>query len=484
MGVPAERRRAGEVRAATPRRRPTAAGGAGEASHSRPVRRARAAAEAAAAGDDAQRDVRARRRLQPLDVRRALRAREPARDRASCASSIRGDRVTRARPATRVPRAARRPRQPPGAQPPPKSTRSCAASRRRAAPISRRGDRARGRGCGGRRRTRAARHLPRRRHADRRPDAPGLRRARGRAQRCPAGAGSVTAVAIGADADLDDAERAGARRRRRRRCPTCPARRGRSGARRARRDLRQRAARRRRVELPDGLSEVAPTQLDTIPAGGESLVVARLTKPRVSRRRSCCAASVGERALRAALPGAHRAERPRTGNAFVPRLYAAARIADLERDGDAPTRKKRAVELSQPLQRREPLHLAARARERGDVQGLRPRQHAPHARVDAARRRAEGSPPTASSALGGFGAKGGKAHKGSEVPARTGLAAYQRQARNRGRPLDGFSSGGGGAGRAAAPAARPSKPATSDRLMSEADRQGRAPEDRLRLRGR
>ena len=99
-----------------------------------------------------------------------------------------------------------------------------------------------------------------------------------------------------------------------------------------------------RVELPDGLSEVAPKQLDTMPAGGESLLVARLSKPEVSGT-VVLRGKLGKQPFEQRYP-VRIVPSAAKGNAFVPRLYAATRIADLEREPNADA-KKRAVELSQ-----------------------------------------------------------------------------------------------------------------------------------------
>ncbi|MBW2458893.1 MAG: FecR domain-containing protein [Deltaproteobacteria bacterium] len=98
-----------------------------------------------------------------------------------------------------------------------------------------------------------------------------------------------------------------------------------------------------RVELPDGLTEVAPRQLDTIARGSEALLVARLSRPSVS----------GELVLRGKVGDEDFEQRyplqiepsSGAGNAFVPRLYAALRIAELERSGGAAARQE-AVALS------------------------------------------------------------------------------------------------------------------------------------------
>jgi DNA-directed RNA polymerase specialized sigma24 family protein/tetratricopeptide (TPR) repeat protein len=97
------------------------------------------------------------------------------------------------------------------------------------------------------------------------------------------------------------------------------------------------------VELPEGLVEVTPRRLSTIPAGGEAILVARMTRPMVD----------GTLMLRGKVGGVPfeqryplRAEATTAkGNAFVPRLWAAGKIAEMEQQSDVDSRK-RAVELS------------------------------------------------------------------------------------------------------------------------------------------
>ncbi len=86
-----------------------------------------------------------------------------------------------------------------------------------------------------------------------------------------------------------------------------------------------------RVDLPPGLTGVTPTAMDSIPAGGEAFVYARMTG----------SAAHGNVVLRGRVHGqpfeasypADIAASTSAGNAFVPRLFAAAKIADLERQG-------------------------------------------------------------------------------------------------------------------------------------------------------
>lgn len=98
-----------------------------------------------------------------------------------------------------------------------------------------------------------------------------------------------------------------------------------------------------RLELPPGLTEVAPERLENLAAGDEAVIVARMTRPRVSGT-VVLRGVVGTEPFEARYPlDVEAASGP--ANGFVPRLYAATRIVDLERKGDADS-KQRAIELS------------------------------------------------------------------------------------------------------------------------------------------
>ncbi|WP_437966658.1 FecR domain-containing protein [Sorangium sp. So ce260] len=98
------------------------------------------------------------------------------------------------------------------------------------------------------------------------------------------------------------------------------------------------------LELPPGLTQVTPARLDPIRAGGEAFVVARM---------SSGADVTGAIRLRGRVSG-ERFEQTYpvsivagtgAGNAFVPRLYAAAKIAELEETG-GDAQKPAIIELS------------------------------------------------------------------------------------------------------------------------------------------
>jgi len=98
-----------------------------------------------------------------------------------------------------------------------------------------------------------------------------------------------------------------------------------------------------RLELPEGISQVAPARLDPIVADSELVVTGRLRDPQLK----------GDAVLRGTINGHPFEQRypleltasDSSGNAFVPRLFAAARIADLERDG-SDSAKREAIALS------------------------------------------------------------------------------------------------------------------------------------------
>jgi hypothetical protein len=98
-----------------------------------------------------------------------------------------------------------------------------------------------------------------------------------------------------------------------------------------------------RVTLPDGLFAVAPSQVDNLGLDGETIVVARMARPTIDGSvtiRGKLGAKDFERRypVRLVASGAR-------GNAFVARLYAAARVRELERSLD-PQAKPEAIALS------------------------------------------------------------------------------------------------------------------------------------------
>jgi hypothetical protein len=158
----------------------------------------------------------------------------------------------------------------------------------------------------------------------------------------PPGAGTVTAVAVGADSDLDTLA-ALARGGGGVVLPFVP---GQSTAEAAYAVLGAtygNALRDVRVELPAGLTEVAPKQLDTIISGSEQMLVARMDKSELEGT-VVVRGTLGKQSFEQRYPLKLAASEAK-GNAFVPRMFAATRINDLERDPDA-SAKKEAIRLS------------------------------------------------------------------------------------------------------------------------------------------
>ncbi len=158
----------------------------------------------------------------------------------------------------------------------------------------------------------------------------------------PSGRGTLTAVAIGADADLD-ALAALARGGSGTVLPYVPGQRTNEAAYAILGASYGMGLSDVKLELPEGLVEVAPKAIDTIARGGETIVVARMTRPQVNGT-VVLRGKVGDDAFEqtyrldvTAVAG--------QSNAFVPRLYASKRIADLERAGTASARDQ-AVALS------------------------------------------------------------------------------------------------------------------------------------------
>jgi vault protein inter-alpha-trypsin-like protein/FecR-like protein/VWA domain-containing protein len=97
------------------------------------------------------------------------------------------------------------------------------------------------------------------------------------------------------------------------------------------------------VELPAGLSQVSPARIDPIRAGGETILVARMSGSNLGGTIKIRGRVAGER-FEQSYPLNLKASTS-AGNAFVPRLFAAAKIADLERAGDE-SQKATVIELS------------------------------------------------------------------------------------------------------------------------------------------
>ncbi len=163
------------------------------------------------------------------------------------------------------------------------------------------------------------------------------------AEAIPEGRTTVTAVAIGSDADaqsLGALARGGGGAV----VPYVPGERVHAAAMSLLEATYGVALRNPEVILPAGLVDAAPAKLATLRSGAEALVVARVTSPSV----------VGDVVLRGTVGGepfearypVNLALSSSAGNAFVPRLYASARIADLEANG-GPTARGEILDLSQ-----------------------------------------------------------------------------------------------------------------------------------------
>ncbi|MCA9596538.1 MAG: FecR domain-containing protein [Myxococcales bacterium] len=158
----------------------------------------------------------------------------------------------------------------------------------------------------------------------------------------PPGSGTVTTVAVGADSDLDTLD-AVARGGGGVVLPFVP---GQTTAEAAYAVLGATYGTTLRdvvVELPPGLTEVAPKRVGSILAGSEELVVARMDKSQLDGT-VVVRGKLGKESFEQRYPLKLAASESK-GNAFVPRLFAATRIQDLERETDADS-KKEAIRLS------------------------------------------------------------------------------------------------------------------------------------------
>ncbi|MEO6600205.1 MAG: VIT domain-containing protein, partial [Polyangiaceae bacterium] len=97
------------------------------------------------------------------------------------------------------------------------------------------------------------------------------------------------------------------------------------------------------VTMPDGLRAIAPERLDTLLAGSEANLSARMDSDTVDGS-LIVRGKVGDAPFEQRYP-VHVVASDNAGNAFVPRMYAAARIADLEQNGGSEA-KKEALALS------------------------------------------------------------------------------------------------------------------------------------------
>ncbi|HLM75657.1 MAG TPA: hypothetical protein VK459_23245, partial [Polyangiaceae bacterium] len=98
------------------------------------------------------------------------------------------------------------------------------------------------------------------------------------------------------------------------------------------------------IELPPGLSQVTPARLDPIRAGGEALIVARMTGGSEVSGAIRLRGRILDERFEQTYP-VRIAASSSGGNAFVPRLFAAAKIAELEQAGGE-AHKSTIIELS------------------------------------------------------------------------------------------------------------------------------------------
>lgn len=98
------------------------------------------------------------------------------------------------------------------------------------------------------------------------------------------------------------------------------------------------------IELPPGLTQVTPSRLDPIRAGGETFVLARMSNGEAIDGSIKLRGRVADERFEQTYPIKILASTS-SGNAFVPRLFAAAKIAELEHTGGQGS-KLAAIELS------------------------------------------------------------------------------------------------------------------------------------------
>jgi hypothetical protein len=213
------------------------------------------------------------------------------------------------------------------------------------------------------------------------------------------------------------------------------------------------------LKLPAGFEAVAPANLDTIRAGGETLVVARMTAPSIE----------GEAVLRGKLGGEAFEQRypikvlatSDEGNAFVPRQYAALRIADLERAGGDAS-KTAIVDLSKrfAVASRYTSLLVLESEAMLTAFGLKRSNGAPMwtGETSATKTTADGTNDVGAEAEQQMGGKAAdeRAVTGSLDAFGTG-----------GLGLSGVGEGGGGLGRASGAGASPAKKAAGPRAMAD-----------------
>jgi Mg-chelatase subunit ChlD len=209
-----------------------------------------------------------------------------------------------------------------------------------------------------------------------------------------------------------------------------------------------------RVELPDGLSDVAPASLPTIRAGQEVLLVGRMDADRVQ----------GDLVLRGTVAGRPFEQRyavdlvptEAAGNRFVPRLWAAQRIEQLQLSGRGEERA-RIVALSKAFgvlsRHTSLLVLESEAMFRAFRVDRREASHDWTGEEDVVAGEAEGQLGIGGLAFGGTGRGGGAVRerraRRARGPARPSASGSSSRALT---AADALSAGGGGGGAARAEA--------------------------------
>lgn len=215
------------------------------------------------------------------------------------------------------------------------------------------------------------------------------------------------------------------------------------------------------LALPPGLTAVAPTRLGAVRAGGELLVVARMSGGDVSGE-ATLTGTLGGKPFRTTIPIAVKATSD-AGNAFVPRVWASETIADLERTPGVD--RARIVELSKAfaVPSRHTSLLVLESPAMASAFGVEPRKRAYEWTGDAV--------PVAESAavaedeagggsgygiglghgFGGFGSggKAGGAYKdasGADAPAAMPAPVAKSKAAPKMDMSDDWAGGGGGGG--------------------------------------
>lgn len=206
------------------------------------------------------------------------------------------------------------------------------------------------------------------------------------------------------------------------------------------------------LELPAGLTAIAPTRLGAVRAGGELLVAARMTGADVTGDAKLSGTIAGQPFTTTIPIAVHASSDP--GNAFVPRVWATQTIADLERTPGAD--RSKIVELSKAfaVPSRHTSLLVLESPAMAAAFGVEPKKRAYEWTGDAVPV-AEATPDTAKNegdayGMGGLGmdklGKGGGGAK-MDAPMASGAATAAPAPMAKKGPSsfdDGFGGGGGG----------------------------------------